>query len=175
MYKYMLSLSGTLLFLQTVIGQVGGLNVYEFLNLPASARISALGGNLISVRDDDANLAFANPAALNASMHGQISFSHNFNVAEVQNGYLSYAHYSKKWDLTIHGGLFYIDYGTMDETNVFGETIGTFSAGEMAFTIGAGKEVNERLAVGANLKMITSNFADYGAFGLASDLVRYLF
>ena len=66
--------------------QIGGLNTYEFLNLSPSARVSALGGNLITVRDDDANLALANPSLLNESMHQQLAFSHSFHVAGISHG-----------------------------------------------------------------------------------------
>ena len=52
---------------------IGGKNVYEFLNLSPSARVTALGGNLITVKDDDVALAFQNPSALNASFS-----THNF-------------------------------------------------------------------------------------------------
>ena len=175
MLKYKLSLSGTILLTQFLFGQVGGLNIYEFLNLPASARITALGGNLISVRDDDANLAFNNPAALNQRMDGQISFNHNFHLAKIQNGYVNFTKHIDKWDVTLHGGLFYVDYGEIDETDVFGQNLGTLNVSEYAFSLGAGKVVNERLSIGANAKFITSNFAYYNSLGVVFDAAATYF
>ena len=74
-----------------LFGQVGGDNTYEFLNLNASARVASLGGSLISVRDDDASLAYHNPALLNSSMHRQLAFSHAFHLAGINYGYASYS------------------------------------------------------------------------------------
>ena len=76
--------------------QIGGTKVYEFLNLPQSARVTALGGYLFSVADEDVNLAYSNPAALNPMMSGNISFSHNFQLADLNNGHVAYAKYVKK-------------------------------------------------------------------------------
>ncbi len=37
-------------------GQIGGKGTYQFLNLPNSARIAALGGNFLTINDDDIGL-----------------------------------------------------------------------------------------------------------------------
>ncbi|MFQ5445671.1 MAG: type IX secretion system protein PorQ [Saprospiraceae bacterium] len=148
----------------------GGDNVYEFVNLPASARITALGGNLITVLDDDINLAVANPALLNSAMHQQISFSHNFYIAGIGTGHLAYGHYVEKWKTAFHGSMQYINYGTFDQTDIIGNTTGEFKAAEYAFTVGAGRELYERLSVGANLRIITSQFESYNSTGIAGDL-----
>ncbi|TXB68396.1 type IX secretion system protein PorQ [Phaeodactylibacter luteus] len=150
-------------------GQIGGLYTYEFLNLSNSARQTALGGTLITVQDDDANLALGNPAVLNHSMHQQLSFSHSFMVAGINHGYASYAHYFEPKQITGHLGVQYIHYGTFDETNELGERIGSFQASEYAITAGAGRQVSERLALGANFRAITSQLAGYSSIGLGLD------
>jgi hypothetical protein len=149
---------------------VGGDNVYEFVNLPASARITALGGNLITVMDDDINLAFANPSLLNPAMDRQVSFSHNFFPAGIGTGYAAYGHYVDKWKTTLNAGMAYVNYGTFDQTDIIGNVTGKFKASEYAFTLGAGTELYERLSVGANLKVISSQFESYNSFGLMGDL-----
>jgi hypothetical protein len=150
--------------------QIGGENVYQFLQMTPSARISALGGNLITVRDDDVNLAFANPALLNPAMHNALSFSHNFHIAGIQNGYFAYGHHLKKSDITLHGGVLYATYGVFDATDEIGDVTGEFKADEYAIAFGAGKQLYERLAVGANLKMVTSQLESYNSLGLVGDL-----
>lgn len=150
--------------------QIGGAAVYPFLQFSPSARISALGGNLITVRDDDVNLAYANPALLNSRMHHALSFSHNLYLAGIQSGYVAYGHYLKKQDITLHGGVQYVSYGTFDATDEIGTVTGDFKAAEYAITLGAGKQLYERLAVGANLKFITSQLESYHSVGLAGDL-----
>ena len=148
----------------------GGDNVYEFLNLSPSARVTGLAGHLITVKDDDVSLAFTNPAALNKEMHGRIQFSNNFFLSDIKHGYVSYGHYLKKSDITVHGGMHYIGYGDFQMTDEIGNVIGQFDAGEYAFTVGAGKELYERLSVGANLKFITSRFESYNSAGMVADL-----
>lgn len=175
MWKYLLPLFACGLLATPASAQLGGLNTYEFLNLSPSARVSALGGNLITVRDDDVNLAFANPALLNAGMHQALAFNHSFHVAGISHGYAVYGHHVQQWDATLHGGIQYVSYGNFDQTDELGQVLGTFNAGEYALTLGAAKTVEERLAVGANLKVITSQLEGYSSFGLAADLAAVYF
>lgn len=169
MNRFLLLLFIGLLPLSSALAQLGGTNTYEFLNLSPSARISALGGNLITVVDDDVNLAFHNPGLLNAQMHQQISFSQNFHVLDIQNGYASYGHYFEKAELSTHIGVQYVSYGDFDQTDEFGMVNGTFSAGEYALTLGVGKQLSERFSAGANLKTISSQFESYNSFGMTVD------
>ena len=150
--------------------QVGGDNVFEFLNFSPSARITALGGSVIAVQDDDVNLSYFNPAALNKQMHGQLAFSHNIHLAGIQHAYASYGHYREKWDLSMHGGIQYISYGKFDLTDEVGTINGTFKASEYAITLGAAKALTEYYSVGANLKLITSQLESYTSLGITTDL-----
>ena len=150
--------------------QIGGDNVYEFLNLPASARITALGGNPIAIQDSDISLAFSNPAALNEQMHNQLSFNQNFHVAGIRNGYAAYGRFIEKWQSTVHLGIQYINYGDFSAADEFGNITGTFEASETAVTVGIGRELYERMSVGANLKFVSSRFEAFNSFGIASDL-----
>ena len=169
MTKYLLSflLIGTLF--QLTAQPVGGDNIYEFLNAPQSARVTALGGNLITVLDDDVSLAFQNPAALNPTMDKALAFNINNRLADISNGYFAFGQYVKKWDMTFHGGIHYFNYGEFLRTDEIGETQGTFDAAEQAFTIGAGKRLYERMSIGANLKFVNSRFETYKSAGLVGD------
>ncbi|MEM8524430.1 MAG: type IX secretion system protein PorQ [Bacteroidota bacterium] len=159
-----------LLFDNSIFAQIGGNNIYEFLMLPPSARITALGDHLLTVKDADVTLAYQNPAVLNPLMHQNLSFNHSFHLADISFGYLGYGHHHQKWDMTFHGGLQYMNYGEFDATDVFGNINGTFKASEYAFTFGAGKQLYEKLSVGANVKFITSQFETYTSTGWSSDL-----
>ena len=170
MIKKLHIIIGLLFLFQQTQAQLGGHNTYEFLNMATSARISALGGNLITVRDDDVNLAYANPAALNEAMHQQIGFSHNFHLAGIQNGYASYGQHFNKLKTTFHFGVQNVNYGDFNITDVLGQVEGSFKASEYAITLGAGRQIYDRLAVGANLKYITSQFEAYNSAGLVADL-----
>ena len=149
---------------------VGGDHIYEFLDLPASARITGLGGFALGLIDDDAALAYQNPAALRPEMSGQVTLNHSFLVAGIQHGFANYARTVDRWKLTWHGGFKYIAYGTFDLTDPTGAINGTFRAGEYALTVGAGKQLTDRYSIGSNLKLISSQLESYTSFGLAIDL-----
>ena len=163
------------LFLIPGTGQIGGLNTFEFLNLSPSARVTGLAGSLIAVRDDDVALALANPALLNPSMHQALSFQHNFHVAGINTGYASYGQHFDNIKTTFHGGVQYVSYGEFDQTDEFFQTNGTFKASEYAITLGGSYQAYDRLAVGANLKFVTSQFESYNSLGLAADLAAVYF
>ncbi|HRX29490.1 MAG TPA: type IX secretion system protein PorQ [Saprospiraceae bacterium] len=151
-------------------GQIGGRYAYEFLALPSSARITALGGSVISVLDEDQNLAYSNPALLNPKMNHRISFNYNWHLADIRNGYISYAKTFEKLNLTAHAAIDYISYGDFVRADETGQQIGTFEGGETAIVLGAAKTYQERLNYGMNLKFIFSNLDGYKSFGLAADI-----
>ncbi|MCK4751672.1 MAG: hypothetical protein KAT15_31665, partial [Bacteroidales bacterium] len=60
-------ITGMLLLLPFVnLAQKGGETTYSFLGLTNSARVAALGGEVVSLLDDDINLVFHNPSLLNS-------------------------------------------------------------------------------------------------------------
>lgn len=150
--------------------QIGGNNIYEFLMLPNSARATALGDHVITIKDDDVSLAYQNPAVLNPSMHTQLSFNQNFHLSGIAFGYFGYGHHHQKWDLTWHGGIQYINYGEFNLADEFGNINGTFKASEYALTLGGSKSLYEKLSVGANLKFISSQLESYQSLGWSADL-----
>lgn len=162
------------LFLHNTTAQVsGGRQAFSFLEMPASARLTALGGYLVSVRDDDVVLATSNPAQLNVKADQQLAFNHNFHLASTGNGYLGYGHHSEKWKTTLHGGIQYMRYGDIPWTNEFNQELGTFSPSEFAITIGAARQWKERLSYGVNLKYIQSTLEAYKATALGADAGVY--
>lgn len=168
MIKY-ISLTFFLCHVISSAAQIGGESVYEFLNLSNTARITGLGGNLITVKDDDAALAYHNPSVLNAKMHNQLSFNISPYFADISHGYASYARHFDELKATFYGGIQYIDYGDFNTTNETGQIIGTFSAAEYAFSVGGGFQYSERLSLGANVKFISSQLASYNSIGIAAD------
>lgn len=170
MNKFLLFLIGLTCFSSISTAQIGGSKVYEFLNLPASARITALGGKHITVRDDDLAFALGNPAVLNDTMHNQLTFNHSFHLADIGQGFAGYGRHSQKLNTTFLFGVQYINYGNFQLADELGNINGQFDAAEYAITIGAGRSIYERLDVGANLRIITSQFESYNSFGLTTDL-----
>jgi hypothetical protein len=99
--------------------QLGGNNTYEFLNLPISARVSALGGNLISTRDNDLNVSLTNPALLTDSMSNNVALSYVNYFADVNYGYAAYAKKIKNIGM-VSGGIQYLDYGRFQRADELG-------------------------------------------------------
>src|SRR6187402_496502 len=83
---FFLSLSGSL------SAQIGGQRSYEFLNVPANARLAALGGINTSLVDRDINFLFSNPALISDSLAGFASASYQFYVADIGQSGFAYAH-----------------------------------------------------------------------------------
>lgn len=163
-------LLAVLLIYTEITAQSGGRAVYSFLNTPHTARIAGLGSSLIMVMDDDAALGYHNPALLNATMHQQLNFNSSMHIAGINHGFAGYTHHHKKWNATLMGGIQYFAYGKFDLTNSFGQSLGTFTAGEYALNVGIGKQYSEKFSYGANLKLIYSGLESYNSFGGAVDV-----
>lgn len=148
----------------------GGRYTYSFLTLPNAARVTGLAGTLISVQDDDVNLAFANPASLNEASSGNISISHQFHFADIQQTYFAYGHALKKWGIHSHAALHHINYGEFNYGDEIGRLDGSFSASETALILGASHSIQNKLHLGANIKNIFSSLESYNSYGLALDL-----
>lgn len=150
--------------------QVGGRGVYETLNLSPSGRVTALGGNLITVRDNDLSLAFSNPALLNREMHSELTFNHNFHLSSLQHGYVAYGHHLDSSNISLHLGIQYFQAGEINAYDEFQQSLGTVKANEYVITLGGSYSLYERLSLGLNLKAITSRLAEFNSFGLSTDL-----
>jgi hypothetical protein len=55
-----------------IYAQVGGENVYQFLNLSTSARQIALGGEVLTLTDD-VNQPIWNPSTINEDLDGKLT------------------------------------------------------------------------------------------------------
>ena len=149
--------------------QSGGRGTYSFLDLPASARSAAMGGQLISIKDSDINLVNDNPALLDSNMDNNASLTYINYLADINFGYGTYAkHYSGVG--TFSAGMQYINYGTFQRADEYGIRNGEFSAGEYALDVTYGHTINRLWSVGASAKLIYSSFDSYHSFGTALDL-----
>ncbi|SHJ15539.1 type IX secretion system protein PorQ [Flavobacterium terrae] len=151
--------------------QVGGENVYQFLNLISSPRQAALGGKTITTYDYDVNQPLFNPASINEEMNGRLALNYSNYLGDVNYGTASYAYTHDKHVNTFHAGVTYINYGKFDGRNEFGDATGTFTGGEVALSLGYAYNVPwTNLYLGANAKFISSTLESYQSFGAAVDL-----
>lgn len=149
--------------------QIGGNNTYEFLNLALPARVIALGGTLISVKDNDINLSFQNPSLLDSAMHNSISLSYVDYFADIKYGYVGYAHRVRNIG-NFSAGLQFFDGGVFTEADVTGTITGQFTASEYSFNLGYSRPVDTIFAVGATIKTIYSKLGEYTSHGNALDV-----
>ena len=164
-FPFLLSI---LIFPFGIQAQIGGQNIYRFINLPNSSRILSIGGDNVSFRDEDPAMAYLNPALLNPSMNKSLLMSFSDYFAGINYGYASYAMNAGSF-ATLHAGVQYVNYGTFDQADNTGEITGEFTAGEYCFTAGAGKSIDSLFSIGVNLKAISSRLEQYSSFGMAMD------
>lgn len=151
--------------------QIGGQNTYQFLNLPASPKISALGGkNITSYSSDPAN-ALANPALINFDMHNQMSANYMNYFADINYGTASYANDVGRRTQMIQAGVTYIDYGSFDGFDESGNSTAEFGGQEAALSVGYARRIGRTdFYAGANVKLISSKLEQYTSFAGALDL-----
>ena len=142
---------------------------YNFLRLPVSAHVAALGGDNITLVEDDATLIFHNPALINdvsdrtiglnfmTYMEGAKTASASFIKAAGERG---------TWGLAAQ----YMDYGTMKETTAEGTMLGDFSARDLQVAGSYAYPLTERLSGGVTARMISSSIGSYNSLAVGVDL-----
>lgn len=146
-----------------------GENTYQFLQLPNSARSTGLGGTNISLDDTDLSLSYHNPALLSDTLDRTITLNYSNYLLDINYGYSAFAKDYGKYG-TFGAGIFFVDYGDWEETDIYGNTIGSFSVKEFALNLTWGYQLSEKIRVGANLKPIYSVMETYNSFGIALDI-----
>jgi len=148
----------------------GGRYIYEFLDLSPSARATALGGRLPSVRDKDLSLSFLNPAALNKENHNSISLQQNAHISGITHGTVAYAYHLAPKKLSLMGSLEHVSYGEFDGYDEIGQATGSFSASELALGLGASYQATDKWSFGIHLKGLFSRYEAYSSRGWSSNL-----
>ena len=90
--------------LSAVNAQQSGSGIYKFLEIPVSSHAAALGGNTVSVIDDDLSLVYHNPALLGKEMNNMLSLDYNAYVANINIGTATYCKTTERFG-TFAGGL----------------------------------------------------------------------
>ncbi|MCC5943622.1 MAG: type IX secretion system protein PorQ [Bernardetiaceae bacterium] len=147
--------------------QLGGRRSFEFLNMATHGRTIGLGGVNITSDEDDVQMIAANPALLQADMHGKLSMSFYPYYAGVSNISLAYAHDfgNRQFGITLQ----YLNYGEMDAFDPSGNAMGTFSANDFALGIVSSHQI-DNFRIGGQLKLVGSRIEGYGAGGVFMDL-----
>ena len=154
----------TLIISSTVYSQT----TYDFLRVDMSARAGALGGSFVS-NNDDVDVLFYNPAGIASLQNSPVSLSFVKHLLDINLFSLAYS--TEFENIGRFGAaLKYINYGTFDAADEFGNRTGEFNAGEFAFLIGYAGEFEENFYYGINAKVIYSNIAENSSSAIATDI-----
>lgn len=143
--------------------------VFSFLRLPVSAHVAALGGDNITLDDDDPTVVFHNPALICNTSDKSINL--NF-MTYMEGAKTASASFVKGWGErgTWAVSAQYMNYGSMKETSIDNIEQGSFSAKDIAVAGTFAYLLSDRWSGGVTLRFISSSIASYNAIGIASDL-----
>lgn len=141
----------------------------DVLTLPSSVHAAALGGENISIADDEAGMQLHNPALLANVSPRTLSLDYMNYAAGSNLMGVSYVH---AFGERHTGAAFarFVSYGSMEETDVNGATLGTFTPKDIEMGVGYSYLLSDYWSGGANFKMVYSHLADFNTFGIAVDL-----
>ncbi len=148
---------------------LGGSTVFNFLKLPASPQLSALGGINVSAISDDAGLAFHNPSLLSANMNGQMQVAFQGMVGDIRQLHMVTAYRHEKLSTNFAFGINYIHYGTLTSADDAGNQLGDFRPQDYVVQLSASREYSASVTYGLTLKYIHSRYGIYHALGIAMD------
>ncbi len=151
-----------------LLGQTGGGSSFQVLQTISPARVAALGGNALAVKDGDLHLALINPSLLDSTTGGQFAIGYTRFFGEANISHAGYAHHFKKLG-TLSIAIQNLGYGTFDLTDEAGNVNGSFSAGETILQAGLGRQINDYFSIGSNVKYVFSEMANYKASAIAVD------
>ena len=143
--------------------------VYNFLRLPVSAHAGALGGDNITLIEDDPSLMFSNPALLSSVSDRSIGFNYMNYMSGVNTASASYS-----WMLsdraTVAGTGQLMDYGKMRETDANNMETGEFSARDISMGAWVSYMLSNKFSGGISAKFIASYIGGYSSTAMCVDL-----
>ncbi|HPG12149.1 MAG TPA: type IX secretion system protein PorQ [Chitinophagaceae bacterium] len=158
------------LTLETKAQTLGGDASFNFLKLPNTAQLTALGGVNITEPSADAGLAFNNPALLTKAMHTQMNAVFNAMYGDIKVYHLSGAFHSSKLNTTLGAGISYYNYGDVSSTDASGNILGKFRPRDWVIQLSAGRTYLKKWLYGATLKFANSGYGQYHSNAMAVDV-----
>ena len=142
---------------------------YNFLRLPVSAHAAALGGDNITLIEDDEALVFHNPALLTSVSDKTINLNYMNYMSGVNVASASFNRIVKEkasWAVSAQ----YIDYGKMKQTDENNIQMGEFSAKDIALAGHFSYMLAKNIAGGISARLISSYIGDYNSIAMGVDL-----
>jgi hypothetical protein len=147
---------------------------YSFLRLPVSAHVAALGGDNITINDDDPTLIFHNPALIAGVTDKSLNLNYMTYMEGCKTASASFVKAYKEratWGVSAQ----YMDYGKMKQTTVENIDQGEFSAKDIALAGTFTYLLGNKVSGGITARFISSTIGSYSSAAVAIDLgINYL-
>ena len=144
-------------------------SAFQFLQLPVSSHAAALGGDNITIAEDDTELSYHNPALLTNASGRTLSLNYMNYLYRTNTGGVGYAmEVGERSMLGFRAQ--YLDFGKMKNTDVDGNVLGYFSAKDMVLMGTYCFDLTNRWTGGVSGKFIYSNYELVYSLALGVDL-----
>lgn len=144
-------------------------STFNFLKLPISSHAAALGGENVSIIEDDLTMALQNPALLSCVADKTLNLNYMVYMDGVGVGSAAFSKVINErsaWAVAAQ----YFGYGKMKYTDVEDNILGEFSAKDMNFMGIYNYDLSDYWSGGVTAKMIYSHYQEYSSFGIGVDL-----
>lgn len=142
---------------------------YNFLRIPVSAHAAALGGDNITIIEDDEALIFNNPALLSSVSDKTITLGYMNYMKGVNAASAAFnRNFGEKASAAVSAQ--YLDYGSMKERDENNNDLGTFNAKDIAIEGYFSYILGKNFVGGITAKFITSYIGSYNSMAMGVDL-----
>ena len=156
-------------FFALLAGAQESQTAFTFLRLPVSAHVAALGGDNISIVEDDASLLFHNPALMQMVSDRTLNLNMMTYMQGTVTGSASFVRtVGERGTWGVSGR--YMDYGSLKETNAQGEQTGTFGARDIAVGGSFSYGLSDYFSGGITAKLMASYIASFSSLAAGVDL-----
>ena len=153
----------------TLFAQSGGHSIFSFLDRSIFAGSSSLANTAYLNPTPVGAYALQNPLLLtDTSMHQlEISFGSLGNGVQALQSTFGFSLYGR----ALLFGLQNLSYGEFNATDNWGNSLGTFSAGDMSLSIGTQLLEAYGWKMGSNIKLVSGTYESYQSWAMATDLI----
>jgi hypothetical protein len=140
----------------------------SFLDIPVGARPAALGSAYSAVAGDVYAPTW-NPGGLGQIETNELAGQHLSYLESIYYEYVSFVHPLGK-NRGLGASLQYLGSGNIPGTDINGNPTGDFTSHYAAYNLAYGQQLNNRLSLGLNTKIINAKIADVSANAYAVDM-----
>ena len=149
--------------------QNDGGTTYSFLRLPVSSHAATLGGDNVSIVDDDVMMMYHNPALITGTSSKAIALQYMNYMSGCNNAAAAYkTTISEKYHFGVSAYL--MSYGSMTQTDASNNVIGEFSAKDISLGATLAYDLLKNVSGGITLRYIYSNIGSYNSMAVCTDL-----